>query len=89
MPVPQPHIKLSPSESITSSNPSILESPERADGKKPDGVASTTVPALATQETRRMEAALGDAILRFLRIRKGPKGGEYDLDGVCNSRPLI
>jgi hypothetical protein len=29
-----------------------------------------------------MEAALGDAVLRFLRIRKGPKTDGYDLDAV-------
>jgi hypothetical protein len=29
-----------------------------------------------------MEGALGDAVLRFLRIRKGRKSDEYDLDAV-------
>jgi hypothetical protein len=35
-----------------------------------------------------MESALGDAILRFFRIRKGPKGDEYDLDAVA-TQPSI
>jgi hypothetical protein len=35
-----------------------------------------------------MEAAMGDAILRFLRIRKGPKGDEYDLDAIA-TQPSI
>ncbi|KAF2644952.1 major facilitator superfamily transporter [Massarina eburnea CBS 473.64] len=35
-----------------------------------------------------MEAALGDSILRFLRIRKGPKPDEYDLDAVA-TQPSI
>ena len=29
-----------------------------------------------------MEGALGDAILRFLRIRKGPKSDAHDPDAV-------
>jgi hypothetical protein len=40
---------------------------------------------LATRETERTEAVLGDAILRFFRIRKGPKKDQYDLDAVRTS----
>lgn len=41
-----------------------------------------TAPALATRDNDRMESVLGDAILRFLRLRKAPKKEEYDLDAV-------
>lgn len=37
-------------------------------------------PALVAKEVQRTEAALGDAVLRFLRIRKG--GPKYDPDAV-------
>jgi len=41
-----------------------------------------TAPALAAQQGQRMESAMGDAILRFLRIRKPRKDDVYDLDAV-------
>jgi hypothetical protein len=44
---------------------------------------TATITGLATTETQRMEAALGDYILRFLKIRKGPKNEIYDVDAVC------
>ena len=47
---------------------------------------TATVTNLATVETQRTEAALGDYVLRLLRIRKGPKGDLYDLDAVSFSR---
>ncbi|GJC87638.1 putative transporter YIL166C [Colletotrichum liriopes] len=79
----QPVAKASPPGSITSSDHGALDSKTVAtDDKRPIDSAPPTAPALATQETQRMEAALGDAILRFLRIRKGPKNEEYDLDAV-------
>ncbi|KAI0150140.1 MFS general substrate transporter [Hypoxylon sp. NC0597] len=53
-----------------------------------DDVTSPTVPALAARETERMESVLGDAILRFLRIRKGSKGDEHDLDAIA-TQPSI
>ena len=43
-----------------------------------------TAPALAAQQGQRMESAMGDAILRFLRIRKPRKDDVYDLDAVRN-----
>ncbi|GKT51944.1 putative triacylglycerol lipase [Colletotrichum spaethianum] len=77
----QPVAKASPPGSITSSDHGALDSKTVAiDDKRPIESAPPTAPALATQETQRMEAALGDAILRFLRIRKGPKAEVYDLD---------
>lgn len=46
---------------------------------------TATVTNLATAETQRIEAALGDYILRLLRIRKGPMKHVYDLDAVRGS----
>ncbi|WDK09213.1 major facilitator superfamily transporter [Colletotrichum graminicola] len=58
------------------------------DKRPPVDVTPPTTPALATQETQRMEAALGDAILRFFGIRKGPKADVYDLDAIA-TQPSI
>lgn len=77
----QPTNKPSPAGSITSSDHAGADS-KTGTGKDVRDVVPPTAPALATQQTQRMEAALGDAILRFLRIRKGPKAEEYDLDAV-------
>lgn len=44
---------------------------------------TATVANLAATETQRMEAALGDWLLRKFRIRKGPRTVVYDLDAVC------
>lgn len=82
MSTPQPGIISLPAESATSSDDASLKSKEGTDSKHSKNLTPPTAPVLTTQETQRMEAALGDAILRFLRIRKGSKGGEYDLDGV-------
>ncbi|KAJ4299323.1 hypothetical protein N0V90_004568 [Kalmusia sp. IMI 367209] len=49
---------------------------------------TATVTNLATVETQRMESVLGDALLRFLRIRKGPKNDVYDLDAIA-TQPSI
>jgi hypothetical protein len=46
---------------------------------------TATITNLATAETQRMDAALGDYVLRFLRIRKGPRKDLYDLDAVRTS----
>ena len=54
------------------------------DKKLPDSETSTIAPELASRPNMRMDAALGDAILRCLRIRKGPKSDQYDLDAVCS-----
>ena len=79
----KPTITPSPAESDRDS----LKSKDKSDDGRPGASAPPTAPALSAQDTQRMEAALGDAILRFLRIRKGPRGDEYDLDAVsltCN-----
>lgn len=63
-----------------SSTPSDASVKGGRDDKSPDETASSPL-GLATQETQRMESVLGDAILRFLRIRRRPKA-EHDLDAV-------
>ncbi|KAF5986602.1 major facilitator superfamily transporter [Fusarium coicis] len=57
------------------------------DGYPSDSVPRTA-PALAAQQGQRMEAAMGDAILRFLRIRKPRRNDIYDLDAVA-TQPSI
>ncbi|KAI0173086.1 MFS general substrate transporter [Hypoxylon sp. FL1284] len=58
------------------------------DEKSPIDLGTSTPIGLATQETQRTESALGDALLRFLRLRKGPKGDEYDPDAIA-TQPSI
>ncbi|KAF4989859.1 hypothetical protein FDECE_14568 [Fusarium decemcellulare] len=75
-----------PAGSVTASEHGSIKS------KGKDGIASssesaTATPALAKTEGR-MEAALGDAILRFLRIRKTPKNEQYDPDAIA-TQPSI
>lgn len=70
-----------PSGSETPSDGISLSSKRRVDEKQPD-LSARDAPALASQGAQRMEGALGDAVLRFLRIRKGPKPDQYDLDAV-------
>ncbi|KAG9495866.1 hypothetical protein J7337_012428 [Fusarium musae] len=55
------------------------KSKDENDGYPSDPVPPTA-PALAAQQGQRMEAAMGDAILRFLRIRKPRRNDIYDLD---------
>ncbi|KAK7407842.1 hypothetical protein QQX98_010013 [Neonectria punicea] len=81
---PSPDGSVSPSDRISLTSKSSKRGP---DNKQADDFVPNA-PALATQENQRMEAALGDAILRFLRIRKGPKGDEYDLDAIA-TQPRI
>ncbi|OLN86236.1 putative transporter YIL166C-like protein 7 [Colletotrichum chlorophyti] len=80
--------KPSPRGSISSSDHGQAGSGSGSEDKKPVDSVPPTAPALAVQETQRMEAALGDAILRFFRIRKGPKREQYDLDAVA-TQPSI
>ena len=40
------------------------------------------------QQNPRMESVLGDAVLRFLRIRNGPKLNSHDPDAIA-TRPSI
>jgi hypothetical protein len=61
---------------------------DRVKTKSDNDLTPPTLLDLATRETIRMESALGDAILRFFRIRKGPRGDQYDLD-VMATQPSI
>lgn len=71
-----------PSELNTPSGHDSLNSKKTRDAKGPHELISTTEPALASREGQRMEGVLGDAVLRFLRIRKGPKLDAHDPDAV-------
>lgn len=63
--------------------PSGVQTPSDRDSlKTPADAVPPTAPALAARDAQRTEAALGDAVLRFLRIRKRPKDDRYDLDAV-------
>ncbi|KAI2607968.1 MFS general substrate transporter [Hypoxylon sp. NC1633] len=75
-------------KSATPSDHGDLGSKRGVEGILTKDLTPPTAPALAARETQRMELALGDAILRFLRIRKGPKGDEYDLDAIA-TQPSI
>lgn len=53
----------------------------REEDRKPEYLLAAPEPlALSGDGIQRADAALGDAVLRFLRVRKGPP--KYDLDAV-------
>lgn len=84
----QPAVASSPGRSATPSfEDGHPDTKGRIDQNDPVEITPPTPIALATRETQRTEAALGDAVLRFLRIRRGPKRQEYDLDAVSFPRP--
>ncbi|OBT67675.1 hypothetical protein VE03_03558 [Pseudogymnoascus sp. 23342-1-I1] len=84
----KPIITPSITESSSPSDHVSLKSKEGTDVKHGSGLAPHPLAPLATQENQRMEAVLGDAILRFVGIRKGQKKDEYDLDAVA-TQPSI
>lgn len=49
---------------------------------------SEDAPPLATQSAAKMEAGLGDRVLRLLRLRRGPKVEPLDLDAIA-TQPSI
>lgn len=79
----QPTVVPSSGVSDSPSDTGSLKGKNKAenDGYPSDSVPPTA-PALAAQQGQRMEAAMGDAILRFLRIRKPRRNDIYDLDAV-------
>ncbi|KAH7236734.1 major facilitator superfamily domain-containing protein [Fusarium redolens] len=81
--VPSSGVSDSPSDTGSFKGKSKVEN----DGYPSDSVPPTA-PALAAQQGQRMEAAMGDAILRFLRIRKPRRNDTYDLDAVA-TQPSI
>ncbi|KAI1373311.1 MFS general substrate transporter [Hypoxylon crocopeplum] len=84
----QAAITPSPARSSTPSDHGSLKCKGINDDHHLNDPTPPIAPALAARETQRMEVALGDALLRFLRIRKGPKGDEYDLDAIA-TQPSI
>ncbi|KAI0447465.1 major facilitator superfamily transporter [Xylaria telfairii] len=78
----------SPHDSDSASEPGKSRSQESIEGKHVTGSAPTLAPALAAEGSGRMESALGDALLRLLRIRKGPKNSGIDLDTTA-TQPSI
>lgn len=55
----------------------------REDERKPEYLLAAPEPlALSGDGIQRADAALGDAVLRFLRVRKGPP--RYNLDAVSH-----
>lgn len=86
----QPAGVSSPSDSDSASASELRKSrsQESIESKHAGVSAPPLAPALAAEGYERMESALGDGLLRLLRIRKGPKNGGFDLDAVCKlSRP--
>lgn len=75
-------------DSDSASEPSKSRSQESIEGKHVGGPVSPLAPALAAEGSERVESALGDGLLRLLRIRKGPKNGGIDLDAVCHNSEL-
>ncbi|KAI1634305.1 major facilitator superfamily transporter [Biscogniauxia mediterranea] len=61
---------------------------DRDDEKSTGGSVTSAAPVPTAPKTGRMEAALGDAILRFLRLRKGPKSDAIDPDAIA-TQPSI
>lgn len=79
-----PDTTVSPPESTKRSDNASLTSKEDSELRTPTEKAPTLPLApLAVHEHQKMEGVLGDAVLRFFRIRKGPKGDQYDADAVC------
>lgn len=78
----KPVITPSVTESSSPSDHVSLKSKDGTDVKHGSDLAPPPLSPLATQKNQRMEAVLGDVILRFVGIRKGPKRDEYDLDAV-------
>lgn len=78
----QPAIVPPPSGDNTASDHDSVKSRTTRDVEDPHDSVSATEPALASREKPRMEGVIGDAILRFLRIRKQPKSDAQDLDAV-------
>ncbi|KAI1801679.1 MFS general substrate transporter [Daldinia bambusicola] len=74
--------------SAATSDHDSVKSQGHHDDKLPVDLPPPVPAALVPKEAERMESALGDAILRFLRIRKGPKPEQYDLDAIA-TQPSI
>jgi hypothetical protein len=80
-----PTVSTSGHESSGSSDHDSVRTKGENDGVARRDAAETLDLGLAIHQTQRMESVLGDAVLRLLRIRKGPRTQEYDHDAVCIS----
>ncbi|KAI1210111.1 major facilitator superfamily domain-containing protein [Annulohypoxylon truncatum] len=83
-----PAVTPSPDRSATPSEHGSGKFQGRVEEKHPVYIIPPLAPALAAQEPQRVEGALGDAVLRCLRIRKGPKNEPFDLDAIA-TQPSI
>lgn len=87
MPSKPPVIAASPADFATPTGHDSIDSKAAPDDKRaghsvkpgPDGIV---------QQNQRMESVLGDAVLRFLRIRKGPKLNSHDPNAIA-TQPSI
>lgn len=79
---------ISPVGPSSSSDDASINSKRREDDKHPVETVSASSPALASHAPQRMEAAMGDAILRFLRIRKTGQENIFDPDSIA-TQPSI
>lgn len=76
-------VESSPTESATPSDTISLDSKKEIKSKPAHNGDLVELPPLAARENQRMEGALGNMVLRLLRIRKkGPKNDGFDLDAV-------
>ncbi|GAM42684.1 transporter [Talaromyces pinophilus] len=83
-----PTVSTSAHESSGSSDHDSVRTKGENDGVARRDAAETLDLGLAIHQTQRMESVLGDAVLRLLRIRKGPRTQEYDLDAIA-TQPSI
>ena len=73
----------SPAGSATPSDTVSLDSKKETKSKSAHNGDLLELPPLAARANQRMEGALGNMVLRLLRIRKkGPKNNGFDLDAV-------
>ncbi|KAL4863234.1 hypothetical protein BDV12DRAFT_202318 [Aspergillus spectabilis] len=78
---------MSAKQPTVSTSSTDSSSPSDHDSVRSKGPAPLAAP-LADQENQRMESVIGDAVLRVLRIRKGPRKEAHDLDAIA-TQPSI
>ncbi|QKX61336.1 uncharacterized protein TRUGW13939_08484 [Talaromyces rugulosus] len=83
-----PTVSTSADESSRSFDHDSVRTKGENDGVARRDAAESLDPGLAIQQTQRTESVLGDTLLRLLRIRKGPRKQEYDLDAIA-TQPSI
>ena len=82
MPAKLPVIAASPANFATPTGHDSIDS-KVAPGHKQDGHSVKPEPDGTVQQNQRMESVLGGAVLRFLRIRKGPKLNSHDPNAIA------